>query len=314
MTTCISGQEIYLRLAQNIQTVVKGQEPAIRKLLAAFFSGGHVLLEDYPGTGKTTLAKALALSVDIDFKRIQFTPDLLPSDILGVSILNPKDQTFQFHEGPIFAHLILADEINRASPRTQSALLEAMAESQVSIDGKQRKLCDPFFVIATQNPIDSQGTYPLPEAQMDRFAIQFGLGYISSDEEVEILSNQILQHPIEQLRPCLSLEDIFTLKQAVKQVNVSPDLQRYVVSIVNATRQAEGVQLGASPRGSIALMKMAQALALFDGYKAVRPKHIQEVAVPVLAHRLVIDPQARFSGKTAATVVMDILKRLPVPV
>jgi MoxR-like ATPase len=314
MTTCTSAQEIYHRLAANIQTVVKGQEPAIRKLLAAFFSGGHVLLEDYPGTGKTTLAKALALSVDIDFKRIQFTPDLLPSDILGVSILNPKDQTFQFHEGPIFAHLILADEINRASPRTQSALLEAMAEAQVSIDGKQRKLRDPFFVIATQNPIDSQGTYPLPEAQMDRFAIQFGLGYISSDEEVEILSNQIQQHPIEQLRPCLSLEDVFTLKQAVKQVSVSPDLQRYVVSIVNATRQAEGIQLGASPRGSIALMKISQALALFDGSKSVRPKHIQEIAVPVLAHRLVIDPQARFAGKTAANVVMDILKRLPVPV
>jgi MoxR-like ATPase len=312
--TSIPGQEIYQRLAKNIQTVVKGQEPSIRKLLAAFFSGGHVLLEDYPGTGKTTLAKALALSVDINFKRIQFTPDLLPSDILGVSVLNPKDQTFHFHEGPIFANLILADEINRASPRTQSALLEAMAEAQVSVDGKQKKLQDPFFVIATQNPIDSQGTYPLPEAQMDRFAIQFGLGYISSDEEVEILTNQIQQHPIEQLKPCLSLEDIFTLKQAVRQVSISPDLKRYVVSIVHATRQAEEVQLGASPRGSIALMKIAQALALFDGCNAVRPKHIQEGAVPVLAHRLVIDPQARFSGKTAANIVMDIVKRLSVPV
>jgi MoxR-like ATPase len=312
--TCIPGQEIYQRLAKNIQTVVKGQEPSIRKLLAAFFSGGHVLLEDYPGTGKTTLAKALALSIDINFKRIQFTPDLLPSDILGVSVLNPKDQTFHFHEGPIFANLILADEINRASPRTQSALLEAMAEAQVSVDGNQRKLQDPFFVIATQNPIDSHGTYPLPEAQMDRFAIQFGLGYISSDEEVEILTNQIQQHPIEQLKPCLSLQDLFAVKQAVKEVSISPDLKRYVVSIVHATRQAEEVQLGASPRGSIALMKIAQALALFDGCNAVRPKHIQEGAVPVLAHRLVLDPQARFSGKTAANIVMDIVKRLSVPV
>jgi MoxR-like ATPase len=310
---CITGQDIYQRLAKNIQTVVKGQEPAIRKLLAAFFSGGHVLLEDYPGTGKTTLAKALALSVDLNFKRIQFTPDLLPSDILGVSILNPKDQTFHFHEGPIFAHLVLADEINRASPRTQSALLEAMAEAQVSVDGKQKKLQEPFFVIATQNPIDSQGTYPLPEAQMDRFAMQFSLGYISSDEEVQILSNQIQQHPIEQLRPCISLEDVFILKEAVKQISISPDLKRYVVSIVHATRQAEEVQLGASPRGSIALMKTAQALALFDGSKSVRPKHIQEGAIPVLAHRLVMDPQARFSGKTAANVVMDVLKRLSVP-
>jgi MoxR-like ATPase len=312
--TCIPGQEIYQRLAKNIQTVVKGQEPAIRKLLAAFFSGGHVLLEDYPGTGKTTLAKALALSVDINFKRIQFTPDLLPSDILGVSVLNPKDQTFHFHEGPIFANLILADEINRASPRTQSALLEAMAEAQVSVDGNQKKLQDPFFVIATQNPIDSQGTYPLPEAQMDRFAIQFGLGYISLEEEVEILSNQIQQHPIEHLQSCLCLEEIFILKQAVKQIDISPDLKRYAVSIVHATRQAEEVQLGASPRGSIALMKIAQALALFDGYKSVRPKHIQEAAIPVLAHRLVMDPQAQFSGKAAANVVTDILKRLSVPV
>ncbi|MGB3292120.1 MAG: MoxR family ATPase [Phormidesmis sp.] len=309
----LSGQAIYQRLADNIQQVVKGQPTAVRKLLAAFASGGHVLLEDHPGTGKTTLAKALAFSVDVAFKRIQFTPDLLPSDILGISILNPETRSFQFHEGPIFANIVLADEINRASPRTQSALLEAMAESQVSIDGTLNQLRDPFFVIATQNPIDARGTYPLPEAQMDRFALQFRLGYISPENEVEILSNQIEAHPITKVRPCVSIGDIFRLKQQVQKIRVSLELKRYVVDIVTATRQAEGVQLGASPRGSIALMKVAQALALFDGYDFVTPDHIQEIAVPVLAHRLVMEAQSRFSGETAERVITDILKTLPVP-
>ncbi len=308
-----SGQEIYTRLSENIQQVVKGQTAAVRKLLAAFVSGGHVLLEDYPGTGKTTLAKALAFSVDVSFKRIQFTPDLLPSDILGVSILNPIEQSFQFHEGPIFANIVLADEVNRASPRTQSALLEAMAESQVSIDGTLRKLSAPFFVIATQNPVGAQGTYPLPEAQMDRFALQFSLGYISSEEEMEILSSQLQHHPIDQVKPCLSRDDIVTLKQQVQQIRVSDELKRYIVDIVGATRQAEGVQLGASPRGAIALMKLAQALALFDGYEFVLPEQVQELALSVLAHRLVLEPQARFSGTTADAVIQDILTATPVP-
>jgi len=309
----LRGQDVYQRLFDNIQKVVKGQPASIRQLLAAFASGGHVLLEDHPGTGKTTLAKALACSVDVSFKRIQFTPDLLPSDILGVSILDPEKRTFHFHEGPIFANIVLADEINRASPRTQSALLEAMAESQVSIDGTLKKLQAPFFVIATQNPVDARGTYPLPEAQMDRFALQFRLGYISPENEVEILSNQMETHPIEQLQRCLSLEDIFTLKQQVRAVRVSPEIKRYVVDIVNVTRHSEGVLLGASPRGSLALMKVAQALALFDGYDFVAPDQIQEIAVPVLAHRLVMEPQAHFSGKTAEQVVADIIKTLPVP-
>ncbi len=307
------GQEIYHQLFDNIQTVVKGQGASIRKLLAAFFSGGHVLLEDYPGTGKTTLAKALALSVNIDFKRIQFTPDLLPSDILGVSVLNPKDQTFHFHEGPIFANLILADEINRASPRTQSALLEAMGEAQVSIDGKQKKLQDPFFVIATQNPVDFEGTYPLPEAQMDRFALQFSLGFVSLADEVEIVSNQIQEHPIEHIQPCISLEDVSTVKERVKQIRISKELKHYIVDIVAATRLTPEVQLGASPRGSVALMKVAQALALFDGYGFVTPDHIQEIAVAALAHRLVMSPQSCFAERTAKDCIEQILNSIPVP-
>jgi MoxR-like ATPase len=308
-----TGQEIYHHLFNNIQSVVKGQDFSIRKLLAAFFSGGHLLLEDYPGTGKTTLAKALALSIDLEFKRIQFTPDLLPSDILGVSILNPRDQTFHFHEGPIFANLVLADEINRASPRTQSALLEAMAETQVSVDGKQKKLQDPFFVIATQNPVDFQGTYPLPEAQMDRFTMQFSLGFVSLAEEIEILSNQMDEHPIDQIKPCISREEVSTVKELVKQVRISQKLKHYIVDIVAATRVAEGIQLGASPRGSIALMKVAQALALFDGYEFVMPDHIQEIAVAVLAHRLVMSPQSCFSEQTASDCIEHILTSIPVP-
>jgi len=310
----LPSKEIYQRIFNNIQKVIKGQSAAIRKLLSAFASGGHVLLEDYPGTGKTTLAKALAYSVDVTFKRIQFTPDLLPSDILGISMLDPKERAFHFHEGPIFAHIVLADEINRASPRTQSALLEAMAEFQVSIDGNLRKLQDPFFVIATQNPVESRGTYPLPEAQMDRFALQFSLGYISPEDEVNLLCDQIQQHPIDTIQPCIDLQDIITLKQQVKKIRISDKLKSYLVNIVNATRSAQGVRLGASPRASIALMKIAQALALFDGYEFVTPEHIQELAVSVIAHRLIMEHQARFTGITATVVVEDILKSVPIPV
>jgi MoxR-like ATPase len=306
-------REIYESIATNIARIMQGQAKATRKLLAAMASGGHVLLEDFPGTGKTTLAKALARSIDARFKRIQFTPDLLPSDILGVSVFSQRDQQFHFHEGPIFTNILLADEINRASPRTQSALLEAMGEDQVSVDGERRSLAGLFFVIATQNPVEFRGTYPLPEAQMDRFAMQFSLGYVQSAEEVAILTAQERNHPLEGLLPCVTLEQVLAMKQAVQHVRISEELKRYAVDLVGATRTANGVQLGGSPRASIALMKGAQALALFDGLDFVTPEQIQELAVPVIAHRLVMEPQARFSGLTAQGVVEDVLKRTRVP-
>ena len=297
----------------NVARVMSGQAGSIRNILAAFLAGGHVLLEDNPGTGKTTMAKALAKTIGADYRRVQFTPDLLPSDILGVSVFNPRDQSFNFHAGPVFTQILLADEVNRASPRTQSALLEAMAERQVSVEGRTHALDDLFFVIATQNPVEFRGTYPLPEAQMDRFAVRLALGYVSAEEEVGILEAQAREHPLERIGPRVTAEEVRGLKEAVKAVRLSPELKRYAVDIVRATRDRPAVQLGAGPRAALALARLAQALALIDGAGFVAPDHIREMAAPVLAHRLVLDPQAKFSGVTAQQVVDEVLRAVKVP-
>lgn len=305
--------EVYQKISENIQSIIYGKDEAVKLLLAGFASGGHLLIEDNPGTGKTTLAKALALSVNTDFKRIQFTPDLLPSDILGVSIFDPSDRTFKLYKGPIFSNIILGDEINRASPRTQSALLEALAEKQVSIDGRILKLERLFFTIATQNPVETRGTYPLPEAQLDRFMLKFSLGYADTATEVKVLDAQKGTHPIDHLQPVVSTDDVYRLQDAVNNVHISDELKKYIVDIVSETRHAQGVMLGAGPRASIALMKIAKALSFFDGHDYVIPENIQKYAINVIAHRLVIDPQASFSGITPHQIIDEIIRKITVP-
>lgn len=310
----MTPQETARQLEFAVSSVVRGQAEVVRRVLACMVSGGHILLEDYPGTGKTTLAKAIAKAIDgARFKRVQFTPDLLPSDILGISVLDPRTQEFRFHPGPVFTDILLADEINRASPRTQSALLEAMGERQATIDGTRYDLDGLFFVIATQNPVEFRGTYPLPEAQMDRFAMQCALGYVSAAEEAEILADHADKAPVDRLEPVAQREDIIALMDAVKAVRFRDELRHYAVALVGATRGHPQVQLAASPRASLALMKVSQAMAFFRGEEFVTPEVIQLVAGDVIAHRMVLAPEARYSGTNARQIVADLLETIPVP-
>lgn len=300
-------------LKANLGRVIQGKPESIDLLVIALAANGSVLMEDVPGVGKTTFAKALARSIDAEMNRVQFTPDLLPADILGASVYNPTDGKFTFRKGPIFCNVLLADEINRASPRTQSALLEAMNEWQATIEGERHALPEPFLVIATQNPIEFHGTYPLPEAQLDRFLMQINLGYPSPEAEVAILHAQARSHPVDSLSPVLSKADIVALQTQVREVSVSGPVSRYIVEIVNATRNDDRLKVGVSPRGSLMLFRAAQSSALCGGRDYVLPDDVQRLAVPVLAHRIVLTSKARYGGNGKTEVIADVINSVKVP-
>lgn len=302
------------KVIDNINKVMVGKEEISVLSLVALLAKGHILLEDVPGVGKTMLVRTLAKSLDCDFKRVQFTPDLLPSDVTGVSIYNPKEMEFEFRGGPILGNILLADEINRTSPKTQSALLEGMEENHITIDGQTIPLNDPFFVMATQNPIEYEGTYPLPEAQLDRFILKLKMGYPSQEEELEILAKTSVNHPIESVGPVMDKEELLGIQEEVKHVYIERNVQSYIVEIVSATREHPSVYLGASPRSSIALMKAAKAYAFIHGRDYVTPDEVKYLAPYVLSHRIILNSQAKFEGLTREKLVQDVIQDSNVPI
>ena len=320
VSPCLQGDQrvedpklVAERIIRNVEKVIIGKERELRLAVTALMCSGHMLIEDVPGVGKTMLARAIAASTGLTFKRIQFTPDLLPSDVTGVSIYNQKTGDFEFRPGPIIAQMVLADEVNRATPKTQSALLEAMEERQVTAEGVTHKLPQPFMVMATQNPIEYEGTFPLPEAQLDRFLIRIQLGYPSPTDEVLVLDAQQESHPVDRIQQVTNAQEVIQLQQAVKETYVDPLIKGYIVALANATREHEAVYLGASPRGSLALFRTAQAKALLEGRDFVTPDDVKELALVTLGHRVILSPGAKVKGVTTADVVAACLSRVPVP-
>lgn len=307
-------QEKIQQVLINMNQVIVGKEEVVKLSLVGLLAKGHVLIEDVPGVGKTMLVRSLAKSIDCNFKRIQFTPDLLPSDITGVSIYNPRDLVFEFRPGPIFGNVVLADEINRTSPKTQSALLEGMEENNVTVDGKTMPLQDPFFVMATQNPLEYEGTHPLPEAQLDRFILKLTMGYPSADEELTMLMQTDKGHPIDQLKPVISKQDVIHIQAEVQNVYIDKNIQQYIIQLVAKTRNHQAIYLGVSPRGSIALMKTAKALAYLEGRDYVIPDDVKYLAPYVLSHRLILTQEATYEGKTSLDLMQEILQQVSVPI
>ena len=301
------------RVIGNLETVIVGKRQALELIVVGLLCQGHVLIEDVPGVGKTMMARSLARSLDCTFNRIQFTPDMLPSDVTGVSIYNQQKARFEFRAGPIIGQIILADEINRATPKTQAALLEAMEERQVTVDGETHVLPQPFMVLATQNPIEYEGTFPLPEAQLDRFLVRLRLGYPTLSDEVRILDDQQLRHPIEALQSVVKTKELLEACDAIKHIYVSPIIRRYIVDLTSRTRQSGDVYLGASPRGSLALFRTGQARAALLGRDHVLPDDIKELAIPVLAHRIIVSPAARLRDLSSDRIVQEIVHNTAVP-
>jgi len=306
-------QAFSMRLINNLERVVVGKRDTIKLIVVGLLCQGHILIEDVPGVGKTVLARSLARSLSCTFNRLQFTPDMLPSDVTGVSIYNQSKRVFEFHTGPIFAQIVLVDEINRATPKTQAALLEAMEERQVTVDGKTHPLMRPFMVLATQNPIEYEGTFPLPEAQLDRFLMRVRLGYPNATEEIEVLERQQLRHPIEVLEAVIEVDELLEAMETIKKIFVSLPVKRYVVDLMNRTRLNQDVYLGASPRGSLALFRTTQAMAAMEGRNFVLPDDVKKLAVAVMAHRVIVGPAARLRDLSAERIVQEILENTSVP-